>query len=179
VELEQERLHKLLKEWLQIELDRLPFEVLEKEKDKVVIFDGMEFHLRIDRIDRLDDDSHWIIDYKTGSVNKKDWDVNRSLSEKHRHHHRIKEPQMSLYAVTCEYPLSSLFYACLKPGELGFVGDTVFDKILTKWEEDLKVGTTEFREGCAIVDPMANACTFCNLDSLCRIKNKKERPRRR
>ena len=85
---------------------------------------------------------------------------------------------MPLYALTSEYPLSGLLYACLKAGELKLVGNkNVNEADLLEWKEALKVATTEFREGTATVDPVD--CTYCNLDGLCRIQNKKERPRRK
>ena len=70
IRLEKFRLRDLLKEWLKIESSRSKFEVLEKEEEKIVTFGGIEFHLRIDRIDKLADDSYLIIDYKTGTVTK-------------------------------------------------------------------------------------------------------------
>jgi len=176
--LEKIRLRDLLKEWLKIESTRSKFEVLEKEEEKIVTFSGIEFHLRVDRIDKLANDSYLIIDYKTGKANKNNWKKERP-----------KEPQLPLYAITSEYTLSGLTYAILKSGEFRFDGYTEDDNIfpeqmkveacsmkdrLDDWKNTLGNLTDEFVKGNAVVNPREiSVCRYCRLDSFCRIEERK------
>ena len=178
IRLEQLRLRDLLKEWLKIESNRSKFEVLEKEEKKIVTFGGIEFHLRVDRIDKLADDSYLIIDYKTGIATKRNWGKDRP-----------KEPQLPLYAITSEYSLSGLAYAILKSGELRFDGYVEHDNIfpeakkvevcstkerLDDWKDTLGNLADEFVKGNAVVNPReTSVCRYCHLDSLCRIEERK------
>jgi len=178
IHLEQLRVRDLLKEWLKIELNRSKFEVLEKEEKKIVTFSGIEFHLRIDRIDRLADGSYLIIDYKTGTATKNNWKKDR-----------LKEPQLPLYAVTSEYSLKGLVYAILKSGELRFDGYVEHENIFSEakgaevcsmkerldaWKDTLENLANEFVKGHAVVDPRdTSVCRYCHLDSLCRIEERK------
>ena len=178
IHLEKIRLRDLLKEWLKIESSRSKFEVLEKEEKKIVTFSGIEFHLRVDRIDKLADDSYLIIDYKSGKATKNNWEKDRP-----------KEPQLPLYAITSEYSLSGLAYAILKSGQLGFDGYTENDNIfpeqtkvkacsmkdrLDDWKNTLGNLTDEFVKGDAVVNPREiSVCNNCHLDSFCRIGERK------
>ncbi len=49
---------------------RLDFEVLETEAMRTVQVAGLTFDLRLDRIDRLNDGTLLVIDYKTGLVSQ-------------------------------------------------------------------------------------------------------------
>ena len=66
--IEHKCLFKILNNWLEIEKQRQPFEVIDIEKELSINFaDNMQIKLRIDRIDRiLEDQSLLLIDYKTG-----------------------------------------------------------------------------------------------------------------
>ena len=176
IDLEHRRLKDLLKEWLVIEKNRSEFLVYEKEKVKKVIFGGIEFNLRIDRVDKLDANRYLIVDYKTGKVTKANWTKDR-----------LKEPQLPLYAITSEHPISGIAYACLKTNEYGFDGyadsDEIFSretrvkvldisKLLVNWEKVLENLTKEFMRGHAAVDPRPDACTYCDLANLCRIRER-------
>jgi len=178
IHLEKIRLRDLLKEWLKIESNRSEFEILEREEKKIVTFRGIEFHLRVDRIDKLADDSYLIIDYKSGKATKNNWEKDRP-----------KEPQLPLYAITSEYSLSGLAYAILKSGELRFDGFAEDDNIfpeqtkvkvcsmkdrLDDWENILGNLTDEFVKGVAVVNPREiSVCDNCHLDSFCRIGERK------
>ncbi|MAJ91780.1 MAG: hypothetical protein CMF40_06285, partial [Legionellales bacterium] len=126
--------------------------------------------------DKLDANRHLIIDYKTGKVTKANWTKDR-----------LKEPQLPLYAITSEHRISGLAYACLKTNEYGFDGyadsDEIFSretrvkvldisKLLVNWEKVLENLTKEFMRGHAAVDPRPDACTYCDLANLCRIRER-------
>ena len=71
LELEEQRLVRLVTEWLDYESARIEFEVTETEAKRSVELAGLTFDLRLDRLDRLNDDSLLVIDYKSGAVTPK------------------------------------------------------------------------------------------------------------
>jgi hypothetical protein len=68
--LERERVSRLLHEIVDVDLRREPFRVHALEFSTEVELAGVRLRLRIDRIDRYDDDAFAIIDYKTGGRRK-------------------------------------------------------------------------------------------------------------
>lgn len=177
-ELEQKRLEQLLKQWLLIEKDRSEFSVIETEEWKTILFEDIELHLRVDRVDELADGRCVIIDYKTGTVSKNDWETENP-----------NDPQLPLYAVTNEQQVAAIVFASLKRGKLGFVGQAESEDILPavkqdtgmEWQEKLEYWrevliklANDFRNGIATVEPTATACRYCELHSLCRIHERIE-----
>lgn len=172
-ELEQLRLERLLKLWLQVESDRNDFKVIATEEWQTILFEDIELHLRVDRIDELADGRCVIIDYKTGVASKNDWESDNP-----------NDPQMPLYAVTSKQEVAAIAFASLKRGKLGFFGQADGDDILPgikqdadfiwqdrfeSWEQVLIQLANDFRRGKAIVEPTTTACRYCDLHSLCRI----------
>ena len=115
LELESERLIVLITEWLRFEQSRLPFTVLETEKKTDVSIAGLPLHLRLDRVDRLIDNSLLVIDYKTGDAKAKSWDLPRP-----------DDVQLPLYAGFAleheEGEVGGLVFAKLRAGENCFEG---------------------------------------------------------
>src|SRR3989440_8002944 len=69
-ELERERLACLGHEWVEkVEKQRPPFSVVSTEEKRPIVFTGVTFDARIDRMDRLESGGHAIVDYKTGGGN--------------------------------------------------------------------------------------------------------------
>ncbi len=68
--IEERRLKKLLKEWLEIEKLRDPFTVLSLEEKRSAEVGGLNVNLRADRIDQLAGGLRILFDYKTGEVDK-------------------------------------------------------------------------------------------------------------
>ena len=172
-ELEQQRLEQLLKQWLVIERDRSAFKVISIEEWQTIMFQDIELHLRVDRVDELADGRCVIIDYKTGVVSKNYWESNNP-----------NDPQLPLYAVTSEQQVAAIAFASLKRGKPGFVGQADGDDILPgikndvdfswqdkldTWEQLLIQLANDFRQGRAIVEPTVIACRYCDLHSFCRI----------
>jgi ATP-dependent helicase/nuclease subunit B len=179
-ELEQQRLEQLLKQWLLIEHDRSAFKVIATEEWQTVLFQDIELHLRVDRVDELADGRCVIIDYKTGVVSKNDWESDNP-----------NDPQLPLYAVTSKQEVAAIAFGSLKRGKLGFVGQADGDEILPKikqevdllwqdkldsWEQVLIRLAKDFRQGKAIVEPTVTACRYCDLHSLCRIYERIDNP---
>lgn len=77
LELETVRLTDLVSEWLAFERQRIEFSVARTELDVSRSIAGLTLKLRLDRIDRLQDGSLLVIDYKTGLVGPKQWEMPR------------------------------------------------------------------------------------------------------
>ena len=75
--IERDRLIRLITQWLQYESRRAPFEVVAIESKAKARIANLEIDIRLDRMDRLNDGSLLVIDYKTGMVSPKDWELPR------------------------------------------------------------------------------------------------------
>jgi probable DNA repair protein len=172
--IERQRLVRLLLEWLDAECRRKAFHVVQKEGDLETEFCGLRISLRIDRIDKLENDRHVLIDYKSGEASAKSWDGDRP-----------DQPQLPFYLLTAGLDFAALAFARLKRGKLGFEGyadgNQVIDGLKAprmgwkpqqkQWRAVLERLATEFREGRAVVDPKLKdkTCEFCHLQALCRV----------
>jgi probable DNA repair protein len=181
-ELEQERLTRRVSAWLDIEALRPPFRVRESETEHPVDIGPLQLLTRIDRIDELADGGHLLLDYKTGRVNLQSW-----LEE------RPDDPQLPLYALGEREGLAALAFACLKPGETGFLGLAArggmpegigvyaerktrpagapdWGALLAYWDRNLTALAEEHAAGDARVMPKRpQTCERCHLSTLCRI----------
>ena len=187
-EIEQARLCRLVIEWLNYERERMPFEVVACEQARQILLSGLSMQLRLDRLDRLDDGTHALIDYKTGVAKVAGW-----LGE------RPDEPQLPLYFQTSEQTVSALAFARVKRGARGKVfgfdgvaaaenllldvgpiehkfgmekkGYVSWDVLTAEWETSLNTLVTNFINGDAEVDPKNGSltCAQCDLQSVCRI----------
>ena len=191
--MEGKRLAQVLGDWLELELQRAPFEVVDVEEDARLVIGDVEFSVRLDRVDALNDGRRVIIDYKGGQASINAWAGDRP-----------DEPQMPLYAVTHPEPVAAVAFARLKRGsDFGFAGlaesgdilpgTAAFDQdrraqrfipdrearpgaIPPSWEEMfdnwrgvLENLANEFRQGVASVSPKPRACDWCDQHLLCRI----------
>jgi ATP-dependent helicase/DNAse subunit B len=186
--IERSRLIRLIGDWLEYERERAPFEVVERERKRPVTWSGLRMNLRLDRLDRLADGTHALIDYKTGVARLASW-----LGD------RPDEPQLPLYLVTADQPVSALAFAKVRRGErgkvTGFEGVSVIENLLPdvgpieqkrgmdkrgyvswdvlvqEWETSLDGLASGFASGVAQVDPKNGSltCAQCDLQSVCRI----------
>ena len=175
--LERRRLEKLVTEWLEIEKQRPPFELVEQEDERFVELGGIPCKVKIDRIDRLPDGRDVIIDYKTGKTTVGDWDSERP-----------KEPQLPLYCATYPGSLAGVLFAQVRPGESRFLGwvdaGAVIDGAkgtdlaaqVEAWNSVLEKLAGDFRAGHAEPDPKdpKQSCTYCHLAVLCRATGDEE-----
>jgi ATP-dependent helicase/nuclease subunit B len=184
LELEQLRLIRLVTEWLEYEAARVPFEVLETEAKRSVELAGLTFDLRLDRLDRLNDGSVLVIDYKSGDVSPKAWELPRP-----------DDVQLPLYAgfALGDQDLGGLVFAKLRPGDIAFtgcVGDAPATLIpglknftalaknaltaekLMDWRDCIEQLARDFLAGRAEVDPREypKTCERCGLQTICRIR---------
>lgn len=180
---EEQRLRLRLEEWLRYEMKRRPFVVEACERNLGPVRVGsLELRLKADRIDRLEDGSHLLIDYKTGNVEPKAWEGERP-----------EEPQLPLYAVHGGVEdVSGVVFAKIRAGEVQFAGHVrdaagqLFaneedcgkslkipyeDAMQDAWERAIAELAEEFARGEAAVKPThgEKTCQYCPLPSLCRI----------
>ena len=185
--LEQQRLESLAEAWLDIEAARAPFEVRAEHSGSHRVA-GLDVTLRPDRLDRMDDGQLFLVDYKTGPSNPKDW-----FGE------RPDEPQLPVYALAVdamgEGQVAGLAFAVLRAGELGYRGLGADDGLApgvtevgksklhgareaadwqahkALWRERLTRLARAFLEGDARVDPKVPGatCRYCGLQPLCRV----------
>jgi ATP-dependent helicase/nuclease subunit B len=182
--LEEERLARLVTEWLHYELNRIPFEVLNTERSRTLSIAGLEFDLRLDRLDKLTDGTVLVVDYKSGEVSPRSWDPPRPDD--------VQLPLYAGFALDQDHDLGGLTFARLQPGKLTFagrIGDpaaTIFAGLngthslmknlfqaeqLISWRDEIEKLAREFLAGNAEVDPKdyPKTCARCELQTLCRV----------
>ncbi len=185
LELEGDRLVRLVADWLGYESARVVFAVIETEARREVTLAGLTFKLRLDRLDRLNDGSVLVVDYKSGLVSPRAWDPPRPED--------VQLPLYAGFALDREQELGGLVFAKLRPGELAFAGcvaapaATLFaglkpttslvknrlqEKQLIAWKERIDQLAEDFLTGKAQVDPREypKTCERCGLQTLCRIQ---------
>jgi len=170
--LEQQRIERVVGEWLELEKTRPPFEVIQPEGERHGELKGVRFKVRIDRIDRLPDGREVIIDYKTGSPSVHSWETERP-----------EEPQLPLYSTMHKTPLAGVLFGQVRAGQCHFLGlvdegiaipgveSTDLRARVDAWRVVLESLATQFRAGHAEADPKDpdNSCRYCTLAPLCRI----------
>jgi probable DNA repair protein len=186
--LERARLIARTLEWLGVERQRAPFEVVGTEQPRELAIGTLTLRGRIDRIDRVAGALVYL-DYKTGRVDWRRWLGTRPA-----------EPQLPLYAVTGEQgEAGGVMFAQVRVGEHGFAGLAAdagiapglepwppgrargkaitgavheapdWSALQRYWRTNLERLAAEFSAGHAVVDPERGACEHCHLAMLCRI----------
>lgn len=188
VELEQKRIANLVEQWLQQERGRAPFTVELIEHAELLRFNGLKITLRLDRADRLQDGTCFVIDYKTSST----LSVNDWLQQ------RPEAVQLLLYLLTLT-DVSAIAYAKMRDGDsrwLGLADDNVeglepdperanqrqikpissckpelqdWQTWRKQWRHEIEQLVCEYQSGDARVDPKPKACIYCELGPVCRI----------
>lgn len=137
LELESERLVRLVSGWLQHEKGRgVVFEILACEAKKEVSICGIEVTLKVDRIHQLENGKIEFIDYKTGSGPKRN-----SWGEA-----RITEPQLPIYAVWWGADLNQVagvHFAMVKTAEHDFIGISE-ENFISEAKKKLPAGLQKF-----------------------------------
>ncbi len=171
--LERSRLLGLVEQWLEVDLARQDFEVVACEEARRVALAGLELRLRVDRIDRLADGSHLIVDYKTGRTTGDGWSGPRP-----------EQPQLPLYAIAEPAPVGGIAFARVRVGDCGWrmapphvIADAAgrdadaWAGHLAEWRATLTGLAADFLAGRAPVDPKRGrtTCRQCDLQVLCRV----------
>jgi ATP-dependent helicase/nuclease subunit B len=180
LEVQQERLRKLLSGWLDLELDRkTPFEVQLSEKEFEDVRVGpLRLNVRMDRVDKVEG-GEVLIDYKTGNASPSDWLTSRPDA-----------PQLPLYAILSQADqLQGVAFGLVRAGEgRGLKGYAVNHDILPgkpvklkeaptlaaqveQWRTVLERLAEEFHSGDARVRPKMypKTCQYCGQRTLCRL----------
>jgi probable DNA repair protein len=183
LDLQRERLHRLLTPWLDLELARPAFEVTQREQQFEDLAIGpLLLSLRVDRVDRiLGEDGQElgevILDYKTGAASPKMWETDRP-----------DEPQLPLYAaLRGPGTVAGVAFASLRAGnDLGVRGLAAREGILPRhagqtaptleeqiaaWRTVLTNLAIDFADGDARVRPKnyPETCQYCQQRLLCRL----------
>jgi len=180
-------LTRLVANWLEYEAARLPFTVVATELKSLVEIGGLKLDLRLDRIDRLNDGSLLVVDYKTGDISPKVWDTPRPED--------VQLPLYGGFALDPGSELGGLVFAKIRAGDVTFTGRVrdaagtlgglsnlsalaktqLSAEQLLNWRNEILRLAGDYLEGRADVDPVDPriTCKRCELQSLCRIH---ERP---
>jgi ATP-dependent helicase/nuclease subunit B len=174
---ERIRLQGLLSKWLEVEEQREPFAVEHLEQGaQIAHHAGLQFGVRIDRVDRLTDGARVLIDYKSGLAGP-DWRGERP-----------DNPQLPIYALLLPQALVAVAYGKINAAECGFVAEAerggIFKRggqrtkmegmaslaaLMSVWSQRIEKLAAEFAAGRAAVDPTPRACQSCHLHGLCRV----------
>lgn len=189
-------LETLLMQWMKLEIARdQGFCVVEFEKKQQLILGELILNFKIDRVDRLEDGSLMLIDYKSG----------RSASPVNWFDDRPESPQLPLYALSIidekkldgESEISILSFAQVRNGECAYIGVSKDDsfqsqsdtrlkirpleklntdaaitdwaELIEHWRHNLITLADEYQNGHAVVDPLDGACQRCDLRGVCRV----------
>jgi probable DNA repair protein len=184
LELEAVRLTNLVIEWLEYEKARVPFTVEATELRQALHIEGIDLNVRIDRMDRLNDGKLLVIDYKSGDVGPKLWDLPRPDD--------VQLPLYAGFALGEAGEMGGLVFAKIRAGEQAFDGRVVnareallsnlhsssglaktrlTPELLDGWRAYIETMARDFIAGEAKVDPKDRdkTCKNCGLETLCRI----------
>ncbi len=191
IELERQRLNRLITRWLEEESKRAPFTVIAHETEVSWQHKGLSLKFRIDRIDESMSDNetaYVLIDYKSGSTNSLAWDDERPSA-----------PQLLLYNEALlqqgQYqPVKALLYAQVNIDKLQYRGISAdaetypktsitdqkklsaaftWQQLQAHWQQSLQAMADEFLAGyCAVQPKSPGSCQYCHLDAFCRIQEK-------
>jgi probable DNA repair protein len=178
-EVERRRLGELMLEWLEKELERPDFRVVEREQSIRISIGFLSVLGRVDRIDELPDGGRMVIDYKTGRTDPGKW-----LGE------RPEDPQLPLYSLQYGDELAGVVMGQVRlrqcrwtgvtrdenqvsgvqgAGQWRKAGELDWKTLRGQWREMADRLATEIMEGRAEVDPIDRACDYCHLSALCRV----------
>lgn len=177
---EKKRIKHLINRWLLLEKNRPPFNVNQCETNRFIKIGPLNLHVRIDRIDTLQN-GNFLIDYKTNDTNQ----INDWLSN------RLKKIQLPLYCTFAARDVIGIAYAEVSRKKMSFKGWLIDEekpfsnvrttpvplkKLLDHWKTVLYQLAIDFSLGKAEVDPfdIKTTCKFCGLHSLCRVREQNE-----
>jgi ATP-dependent helicase/nuclease subunit B len=177
LDMQRTRLRKLLSAWLELELERSPFEVKlnEKQLDDVRV-GPLHLSVRMDRVDMVEG-GEVVIDYKTGLTSPSDWLTDRPNA-----------PQLPLYAILSDPDqLQGVAVGLVRAGEgMELKGYATSEGVLPKrikmkapsleaqvedWRRVLERLAEDFAAGDARVEPnkYPTTCQRCAQRILCRL----------
>jgi len=174
-EVEFSRLKRLVYACLHWERLRPSFEIEALEQEFMIHLAGMDFRVRVDRLDKVEEGKKWVIDYKSSFPQSLPWKEERP-----------KEPQLLLYALLDE-TINALLFAQLKTGQFSCKGlseqnhnlpgltpikkDEHWAEYRESWKVQLQQLATEFSQGyCPPLPVSVSVCQQCHFQNLCRLE---------
>jgi probable DNA repair protein len=187
--IERQRLCALVGDWIEVEKQRAPFELVANEEALPLSIGALLLSVRPDRLDRLETGDYFLVDYKTGRVSPNGWFGPRP-----------DDPQLAIYTAAFEaaFPgeeVAGAAYGVLRRHQVGFRGYAVRDGIAggvgrleesrspaakasgdwgalkREWRGVLDALAGDFVAGDARVAPKNRntTCRYCDVMPLCRI----------
>lgn len=172
---ERDRLISLIHESFAWEKEREPFVIKAIEQAYTLNLAGLDFSVRVDRLDSVSNNETWVIDYKSSIPSNKPWNEERP-----------EAPQLLLYALLDD-SINALLFMQLKAGQIvcsgisqekeAIPGLTTLKKDETwtgkreEWHQRLTQLAVEFRDGhCPPIPQRDSTCSTCEFKDLCRIE---------
>lgn len=168
---ERQRLERVIALLAGLEQDRAPFEVIGIESPRELQLGRARFQLRIDRIDRLEDGSLAVLDYKSGKGERAGWHDDRPEPTQLFAYLASLGPEVSLVArIFATTPAPRYQGLSRLDGQApGVKGAPDWEALTRAWTNHVTRLAAQFLEGRAAVDPARDACRYCHLAALCRI----------
>lgn len=169
---EQERLNCLIHACLEWERKRPPFKIEALEQVFTLRLADIDFQVRIDRLDQVDHNKKWVIDYKSSLPQSQPWNEERP-----------QEPQLLLYALL-DQTINTILFVQLKTGQIKCKGlseeslldgvtslkkDELWNDYRQDWQTQLIELVQELKQGFCPPKPNNNSvCQQCDYQNLCR-----------
>lgn len=173
-EVEATRLKRLVRTCMEWEKQRPPFTIAALEKSYVIHLAGLNFNVRVDRLDHVGN-KKWVIDYKSTLPPSKPWREERPI-----------ESQLLLYALLDE-EINTLLLIELKKGKISCAGfseekqningitslkkEEKWAEYRDNWQQQLTDLAAEFQQGhCEPKPSHLTICKQCDFQNLCRFQ---------
>ena len=162
IDIEKNRIKKLVLNWLEFEKKSENFKVVAIEKKVRGKIFNIDISCRLDRLDQFANGSFRVIDYKTGAFTKGDLEPPR-----------INAPQLYLYCMLVGLDKVEVFsVAKINASTSSLVSKSLGDDYDQVWHKDLESLSQEISDGVAARRPKNSdsTCNFCDQKVFCRIK---------
>ena len=163
IDIEKNRIKKLVLNWLEFEKKSENFKVVAMEKKVRGKIFNIDISCRLDRLDQLANGSFRVIDYKTGAFTKGDLEPPR-----------INAPQLYLYCMLVGLDkVEGFSVAKINTNSSSIVSKILGDDDVQVWHKDLESLSQEMTDGVAARRPKNSdsTCNFCDQKVFCRVKN--------
>lgn len=163
--LERQRVAVLLQKLVAVDVGREPFTIANVEGKLNITISGVQLSLRVDRIDRLDDGSLIILDYKTG--------IRKTFLDRN---HEPKDMQLVVYACAVGDPVAGLGLVNIDSRSISIDGagrafreDDDWESTLTKWISQVEMAAADMQRGDVRINGLQSANVARPLSLLSRI----------
>jgi probable DNA repair protein len=185
-QLEEIRISTLLSLFLEVDRNRVSFDILDQEKKYVWHHGDLQLTIKIDRIDKLNNGALALIDYKTGKTapRHESWLDDRPEDMQLPFYFAVASAQESSAVdalAIAHVNIEKLQYSALaandnfieklKPVNMDASFTVSWSELTSLWQQRVDRIADEFIAGVAKVDPIngVKTCLYCQLQPLCRI----------